>query len=139
MRQQSLGSIDSIPCKVMEPDFLLSTRNIDFGLVKPGSSHMCQIEMSNTESYDQSWLIKRKPTGFDMPNPYTLIETEGIIKSGQRHAIELRYTPRKNGVYRQELILEFHQRSLMGLARTIKKETILITGAAKVRMSSRLR
>jgi hypothetical protein len=131
MRQQSLGSIDSVPCKVMEPDFLLSTRNIDLGQAKPGSFHTRQIEMSNTESYDQSWLIKRKPTGLDMPNPYTLVETEGVIKSGQRHAIELRFNPRKSGVYRQELILEFHQRSLMGLARTIKKETILITGTAK--------
>jgi len=131
MRQTSLGSIDSIPCKVMKPDFLLSTRNIDFGLVKIRSSHVRQIEISNTESYDQSWLIKRKPTGLDVPNPYTLVETEAVIKSGQRHMIEVRFTPRKDGVYRQELILEFHQKSLMGLARTIKKETILIKGAAK--------
>ena len=80
--RQSLGSIDSVPCKdraktvsTKPAEFLLSTRNIDFGLVKPKTSHVRFIELSNSESYDQMWLIQRKPSDA-IPSPYHLSDTE---------------------------------------------------------------
>ena len=78
LMRQSLGSIDSVPCKVVTTkptEFLLSTRNIDFGLVKPKTSHVRFIELSNSESYDQIWLIQRKPSDA-VPSPYHLSDTE---------------------------------------------------------------
>ena len=52
--------------------------------------------------------------------------------SGGRQKIEVKFQPRKDGIFRQDLILEYHNKVLLGLAATIKKETILISGAAKV-------
>ena len=45
--------------------------------------------------------------------------------------IDVRFNPRREGSYNLELILEYHIKSLMGLAKTIKKETLALSGTAK--------
>lgn len=75
-RKVSLGSIDSVPTKVN--DFLISTRNIDFGLVKPKTPHIRYIEISNSEKEAQAWLIQRKPSD-TVPSPYTISQCEGVL------------------------------------------------------------
>ena len=75
-RKASLGSIDSVPTKAN--DFLVSTRNIDFGLVKPKTLHTRYIEISNGEQESQAWLIQRKPSD-TVPSPYIISQCEGVL------------------------------------------------------------
>ena len=54
-----------------------------------------------------------------------------LIFSGEKMGIDVRFNPRREGSYNLELILEYHIKSLMGLAKTIKKETLALNGIAK--------
>jgi hypothetical protein len=117
-----------------EVDAALSTRNIDFGTIAPKSTLTQTVQIANNEKEAQAWIIHAKP-GQKMDkekfNPFIISKHEGTILPGEKMGIDVRFNPRREGSYNLELMLEYHIKSLMGLAKTIKKETLALNGIAK--------
>ena len=100
---------------------------------------------SFTQNQDKKWTKKnlthlssantREPFNRKCILSYVFYKRNSCYKnsyfSGEKLGIDVRFNPRREGSYNLELILEYHIKSLMGLAKTIKKETLALNGIAK--------